>query len=198
MPETSQTTKAGVDLDRVRAALAPVLVAHGVTLVDLEWGTDRGQWTLRLFIEREDASARKGVVDGGVTLEDCSEVSRDASAVLDVEDLIPQHYHLEVSSPGLDRKLRSEADFVRFMGKTAKVKLKTPAPDGQKLLRGPLESADPGRVAVLVDGKRIEVAYDNVEDAHLVFELQTQPKPKPQGRPAKAKRGSLPRASKRT
>jgi ribosome maturation factor RimP len=194
MTDNSQTIKAGVDVDRVRAALAPVLVAHGVALVDLEWGTDRGSWTLRLFIEREDSTA----AGGGVTLVDCSEVSRDASAVLDVADLIPHHYNLEVSSPGLDRKLRTEAEFARFMGKTVKVKLKTAAPDGQKLLRGHLESAPPGRVAVLVDGKRIEVAFDSVEDAHLVFELEAQPKPKKGARPAKAKRGKEPRASKRT
>jgi ribosome maturation factor RimP len=194
MPEITHTIKAGVDIDRVRAALAPVLAAHGISLVDLEWGTDRGQWTLRLFIEREGSTA----LGGGVTLDDCSEVSRDASAVLDVEDIIPHHYHLEVSSPGLDRKLRTEAEFARFQGKTAKVKLKTPAPDGQKLLRGHLESAPPGRVAVLVDGKRIEVAFDNVEDAHLVFELETQPKPKKGTRPGKAKRGKEPRKSKQT
>lgn len=194
MPETTQTTKAGVNVDRVRAALAPVLAAHGVSLVDLEWGTDRGQWTLRLFIEREGTT----FVGGGVTLDDCSEVSRDASAVLDVEDMIPHHYHLEVSSPGLDRKLRTEAEFTRFQGKTAKVKLKTPAPDGQKLLRGPIESAPPGRVAIVVDGKRIEVAFANVDDAHLVFELETHPKPKKGARPAKAKRGKEPRKSKHT
>lgn len=194
MPEIAHTTKAGVDIDRVRAALAPVLAAHGLALVDLEWGTDRGQWTLRLFIEREGNTS----VSGGVTLDDCSEVSRDASAVLDVEDLIPHHYNLEVSSPGLDRKLRTEAEFRRFQGKLAKVKLKTAASDGQKLLRGHIESAPPGRVAVLVDGKRIEVAYDNVVDAHLVFELETHAKPKKGARPAKATRGKEPRKSKQT
>ena len=189
MPEITHTIKAGVDIDRVRAALAPVLVAHGVALVDLEWGTDRGHWTLRLFIEREGSTSSDPAV-GGVTLADCSEVSRDSSAVLDVEDLIPHHYVLEVSSPGLDRKLRTEVEFARFLGKTAKVKLKKAAPDGQKLLRGHLESAPAGRVAVLVDGKRIEVAFDDVEDAHLVFELETHPKPKKGARPAKAKRKS--------
>src|SRR5438067_4300578 len=94
---TEQQIKAGVDLGRVRATLGPVLSAHGVVLVDLLWLTERAGWTLRLTIERE-GSVEQG---GGVTLEDCVEVSRDASAVLDVEDLIPHHYNLEVSSPGL-------------------------------------------------------------------------------------------------
>ncbi len=177
-PENAPTLKGGVDLEKVRAALAPVLAAHGVELVELEWTTERAGWTLRLFIERvgsEDAS-------GGVTLEDCVEVSRDSSSVLDVEDLIPHHYNLEVSSPGLDRKLRGEADFARFRGQLAKVKLTRPAPDGQRVLRGPLEEAPEGRVAVRVDGKRIEVPAADVDEARLVYELQTgQKKGKPKG-----------------
>ena len=85
--------KAGVDLERVRAALGPVLSAHRVDLVDLEWTTDRTGWTLRITIER--AGATGGPDDGfGVNLDDCAEVSRDASQVLDVEDLIPQAFHL--------------------------------------------------------------------------------------------------------
>jgi ribosome maturation factor RimP len=165
--------KAGVDLERVRALLAPVLSARGVVLVDLEWLTDRGGWVLRVTLERQ-GSTEQG---GGVTLEDCADVSRDASAVLDVEDLIPQHYHLEVSSPGIDRPLRALADFVRFTGKTAKVKLSRPAPDGQRLLRGTLVEAAEGAVAMVVDGKRIEVPFADVTEANLVFELGAQPKP---------------------
>ncbi|KYF90308.1 ribosome maturation factor RimP [Sorangium cellulosum] len=168
------TTRAAFDLGRVRDAVAPVLASHGVTLVDVEWTTERAGWTLRITIERE-GSADAG---GGVTLEDCADVSRDVSSVLDVEDLIPNHYNLEVSSPGLDRRLRTPAEFVRFLGKTAKVKLSRPAPDGQRLLRGELLQAPEGQIAVLVDGKRIEVPFSDVVEARLVFELTTQPKPK--------------------
>jgi ribosome maturation factor RimP len=168
-----QQIKAGVDLGRVRATLGPVLSAHGVVLVDLLWLTERAGWTLRLTIERE-GSVEQG---GGVTLEDCVEVSRDASAVLDLdEDLIPHHYNLEVSSPGLDRPLRSPAEFARFTGKIVRVKLARPAPDGQKVLRGPLARAAEGMVAVLVDGKLIEVPLTDVAEANLVFELTPQPK----------------------
>jgi ribosome maturation factor RimP len=184
MEQTSeQQIKAGVDLGRVRATLSPVLSAHGVVLVDLLWLTERVGWTLRLTIERE-GSVEQG---GGVTLEDCVEVSRDVSAVLDLdEDLIPHHYNLEVSSPGLDRPLRSLAEFARFAGKIARVKLARPAPDGQKVLRGPLAQSsraplpgagvDEGMVAVLVDGKLIEVPFADVAEANLVFELTPQPK----------------------
>ncbi len=114
-----------------------------------------------------------------MSLEDCAEVSRDASAVLDVDDLIPQHYHLEVSSPGIDRPLRAPGDFVRFAGEGAKVKLARPAPDGQRVLRGVIAEAPEGQVAMVVDGKRIEVAFADVAEANLVFELKRQPKVKP-------------------
>lgn len=169
--------KAGVDLGRVRALLAPVLASHGVLLVDLEWLTERVGWTLRLTIEREGGGPSN--LAGGVTLEDCADVSRDASSVLDVEDVIPHRYNLEVSTPGLERPLRAAADFQRFVGKLAKVKLSHPAPDGQKVLRGEIAAADPGVVALVVDGKRVEAPFADVVDAHLVFELTPQPKKKP-------------------
>jgi ribosome maturation factor RimP len=164
--------KAGVDLPRVRAAVGAVLSAHGVALVDLEWLTERSGWVLRLTIEREGSVEKSG----GVTLADCAEVSRAASAVLDVEDLIHHHYNLEVSSPGLDRPLHTEAEVARFVGQTAKVKLRHPAPDGQRVLRGPLDPAPDGQVAVIVDGKRVEVPFADVAEANLVFELGPQPK----------------------
>jgi ribosome maturation factor RimP len=177
--------KAGVDLGRVRAALGPVLSAHDVELVDLEWATDRIGWVLRLTIERPGISGDAF----GVTLADCAEVSRDASQVLDVEDLIPQAYHLEVSSPGLDRPLKREADFARFVGRLAKVKLSRPAPDGQKVLRGTLEAAPTGKVAVAADGKHVEVPFADVVEANLVFELAPQPKKGGPKKGPKAARG---------
>jgi ribosome maturation factor RimP len=181
MQETmdQSSTRSTIDLERVRDAIAPVLVAHGVALVDLEWLTERVGWTLRITIEREgtqDAS-------GGVTLDDCADVSRDASSVLDVEDIIPQRYNLEVSSPGLDRRLRTPADFARFVGRTVKVKLARSAPDGQRLLRGELAEAAEGGIAVVVDGKRIEARIADVVEARLVFELAPQPKKKGRRRP---------------
>jgi ribosome maturation factor RimP len=182
-----QTSKTTIDLDRISAAVGPVLSTHGVVLVDLEWFTDQGAWTLRLTIEREGAELA-GDVAGGVSIDDCADVSRDVSALLDVEEsLIPHHFSLEVSSPGLDRRLKSSADFKRFRGKTAKVKLARPAPDGQKLLRGQLVEADEGKVAVIVDGKRIEAPFDDIVEARLVFELAPQPKKAP--RTGKGQRG---------
>jgi ribosome maturation factor RimP len=169
---TEPQIKAGLDLARVRAAIAPVLAAHGVVMVDLVWTTERAGWTLRLTIEREGSTE----AGGGVTLADCAEVSRDVSAVLDVEDLVPHRYNLEVSSPGLDRPLRTSAEFVRFVGRLARIKLTRPASDGQRVLRGTLESAAEGRVGIVVDGKPFEVPLADIAEANLVFELSPQPK----------------------
>ncbi|MFT3768344.1 MAG: hypothetical protein QM820_23090 [Minicystis sp.] len=107
--------------------------------------------------------------------------------------LIAPHYNLEVSSPGLDRPLRKEADFARFVGQLAKVKLSRPAPDGQRLLRGPLaalkEGAPEGRIAVIVDGKYIEVPFADVTQANLVYELAPAPKKSTsKGKPAKSEK----------
>lgn len=188
--EPKTPIKAGVDLARVRDAITPVLGAHKVTLVDLVWVTERVGWTLRVTIERiapNAPAAPPGTVSawanvgrdsafagpslGGVTLEDCSEVSRDISSVLDVTDLIPHRYNLEVSSPGLDRPLKTEADFVRFVGHTVKVKLTEPAADGQRVLRGKLTEAGGGSITVEVDNKPIGAALANVAAANLVFEM---------------------------
>jgi|HubBroStandDraft_6_1064221.scaffolds.fasta_scaffold285827_2 ribosome maturation factor RimP len=188
-PDTTPL-KAGVDLGRIRAALAPLLSAHGVDLVDLAWLTERAGWTLRITIERPGSTDG----GGGVTLADCSEVSRDASTILDVEDIIPHHYNLEVSSPGLDRPLRTPAEFARFAGKLAKVKLDGPTADGQKVLRGTLAAAPEGQVAVVVDGRRVEVPFASVVEAQLVFELTPQPK-KPR---AQRQRGAASSAASRS
>lgn len=174
---TEQANKTIVDFDRIRAAVRPVLAAHGVSLVDLEWGTDHGAWTLRFTIESNEAAASMSSDPaGGVSLDQCAEVSRDISTVLDEVDAIAHAYSLEVSSPGLDRKLHSPADFVRFRGQSARVKLARPAPDGQRLLRGELLEAPENKVAVLVDGKRIEAPLDDVVEARLVYELAPAPK----------------------
>ncbi|MFO0591197.1 MAG: ribosome maturation factor RimP [Polyangiaceae bacterium] len=191
--DKSVIVKGGVDLAKVRDAIAPVLVAHGVDLVELTWATDQGGWTLRLTIERVPPpgteAAPTAETNFGVTLEDCVDVSRDVSQLLDVEDLIAQHYNLEVSSPGLDRKLRGPADYVRFRGQLAKVKLSKPAADGQRVLRGTLEEAEDGHIGVRVDGKLLRAPFEDIEDARLVFELQTGEK---KGQSKGGKKGKSP------
>ncbi len=167
-----------VDLVALRAVIDSVVIgAHGLSVFDVELaGT-----LLRVFIERP---AREDEPLAGVTLEDCVGVSRDLSTALDIADLIPHAYNLEVSSPGLNRPLRTAADFKRQVGKLAKVKLHRAASDGQLALRGVILAAAEGAVSMEVDGKRFEVPYDNVREAKLVFELGDKPPP---GRPKRKK-----------
>lgn len=188
--------------------LEPLAVAHGVTIDSVVWTTERGMRTLRVIIERperdgEGAPGEAGPRGFGVTVDDCAEFSRDASAALDLVEGL-EHYSLEVSSPGLDRPLRKVADFRRFRGQLAKVKLRVPAVDGQRLLRGTIEEVSEGdetsggnaaspdelgapgreaRITMLVDGKFHEVAWSSIESAQLSFELQSQRKPNEKGKP---------------
>jgi ribosome maturation factor RimP len=168
-------------LERVRALVAPLCAAHGVDLVSLVWA---GR-TLRITIERRNAGEREdpAATSGwGVTLEDCAELSRDASRAFDEqgEDFIPGSYSLEVSSPGLERDLYGEADFRRFIGFPARVKLSKPAPDGQRLLRGSIESLTTSptgsvELGMRVDKKLVVVPFDAVTEANLVYELPASP-----------------------
>ena len=98
--------------DRVQNLVKPVLDELSMELVDLEFKREGRDWFLRLFIDKE----------GGVTLDDCAGVSREVSAILEVEDPVSAAYHLEVSSPGLDRPLKKASDYERFVGRLVKVK----------------------------------------------------------------------------
>jgi ribosome maturation factor RimP len=178
----------------VRTALEPLAVAHGVSLVDVIWTTERSGRTLRVTIERPGAGP---ITAGfGVTVDDCAEFSRDASAALDLVDGLDAAYCLEVSSPGLDRPLRSVEDFRRFTGELAKVKLLEPARDGQRLLRGTIESVTgegaSAHVRMLVDGKAHDIAYPAIESAQLTFELAHGEKKNTGGR---TKKGARPKKS---
>ncbi len=199
---SSLAPTAAAGLAPVRRVVEPVLAAHHVELVELAWVTERAGRTLRVTIERSGVGPtpeEQLLVGFGVSLEDCAEVSRDLSAAFDEADVIPHAYILEVSSPGLDRPLRHVADFRRFVGQLAKVKLRKPAPDGQRVLRGHLRQVtgegDAAAVAVEVDRKTIVVPYADVDAANLVYELPTQPKRAPSRTPQKgqvAKKGQAP------
>ncbi len=175
------TAPAGVDLDAVRALVAPLVAAHVLELCDLEWTSSPHGKVLRVTIDS----------DAGVTLDDCVRVSRDLSTALDVAEIIIPAYHLEVTSPGLDRPLRTLRDFSRQIGRLAKVKLKAPSHDGQLALRGTIVSVegegDGALVNMEVDGNRHAVALDNVREAKLVFELGSQQKRPPKRRKQKQK-----------
>jgi ribosome maturation factor RimP len=142
--------------ERLLALIEPLLGRLGYELVELEYAAGHGRGSLRVFI---DAAA-------GVGLDDCERVSREISALLDVEDPIPVAYTLEVSSPGFDRVLRTPAHFGRFVGSRVFVELKEPRA-GRRRYTGELLAVDDAGIALAVDKERVAVAYAEIGKARL-------------------------------
>jgi ribosome maturation factor RimP len=147
--------------ERLIALIEPLVGRLGYELVELEHTAGRGSAVVRLFIDRPD-----GAPGNGVGLEDCERVSREVSAVLDVEDPIPTAYTLEVSSPGFDRVLRTQAHFARFVGSRVLVELVAPR-EGRRRYTGTLLSADGGGIALEVDGQRVAMSLAEIGKARL-------------------------------
>jgi ribosome maturation factor RimP len=151
-------------LEKVRSIAAPLAAQEGLELVDVEMGGAGGRQALRLFIDRP----------GGVSLDDCTAVSRAVSSALDVEDPIQGAYDLEVSSPGLDRPLRTPEHFQKFAGQKVRVKTYGPLPEceNRKTFVGILQGFEDGKVMVDVDGKLFHVPHAQVSKANVepVFE----------------------------
>lgn len=186
MYEASKSTTL-VDRERLNAVIEPVVHAHGAELVDIELKNEAG-WILRVFVEKAGASAEKlSTKDAAVNLELCSNIARDLSPALDAADPIPHRYNLEVSSPGVERPLKKPADFVRFAGEKAKLKLKN-AIAGQKVLVGVLGSVNDGVLGLVDDGHSYSVPLEDVLSARLVFEFG--PPSRPQSAGGKKKRKS--------
>ena len=168
----------GLDREALLAIIEPVLRAHHVQGVELIWRTDNRGWVLYLTVERPDR--RTG--GAGVTLDECSEVSRDLSAALDVASLIETPYRLEVGTPGLERQLYQLADYERFAGETAKLKLRQPV-EGQWSLRGRLLGLEDGdRIQLEAETGVFGLDFKDIETAQLVFEGWSNPPRKPSGR----------------
>ncbi|MBT8098431.1 MAG: ribosome maturation factor RimP [Gammaproteobacteria bacterium] len=137
--------------------LAPTVEGLGYELSDLEVKLGGKGGVIRVFIDKPD----------GVDLHDCEKVSLAVSALLDVEDPVPGNYNLEVSSPGLDRKLTKVEHFQRFMGETVKVQMRLPL-DGRRRFRGRLTAADDETIVVDVDGESHTLPIATIDTARLV------------------------------
>ncbi len=147
-------------IDRVRAISDSILISEGMDLVEVEFRREAGGWVLRLTLDKS----------GGVTLDDCTRMSREIGRSLDVEDFIENPYHLEVSSPGLDRSLKNERDFIRFSER--RIKVKTMEPIGkQKSFKGKLLKCVEGRVEMETDGGIVEIPLSNIARANLEVEF---------------------------
>ena len=142
--------------ERLIALIEPVLGRLGYELVELEYTSGRAHAVVRLFIDREN----------GVGLEDCGRVSREVSALLDVEDPIPSAFTLEVSSPGFDRVLRTRAHFGHCVGSRVFVELKEPRA-GRRRYTGTLLTVDEAGIALEVDREHVALAFAEIGKARL-------------------------------
>jgi ribosome maturation factor RimP len=155
-----------VNLEHVRQIAERVAASQGLEVVEIEFRGGGKARLLRLFIDKP----------GGVTHEDCAWVSREVGTILDVEDAIPGgSYTLEVSSPGLDRKLLKPADYERFAGSRVRLMTREPV-EGNRHFEGRLQGLHESRVTLEVSGKKtpahaVEIELGNIEKANLVPEF---------------------------
>ena len=148
-----------MDLVKIREAAERVASSEGVEIVDVEWKVGR-QRLLRVYIDKPE----------GITHTDCQRVSEQLGVVLDVEDLVPgSRYVLEVSSPGLDRKLRNAAEFERFAGRLARISLVEPVEDAT-FYEGRLAGLSEGMVRLEVNGRVVLLPLDRIRKASLIVE----------------------------
>jgi len=160
------TSGRDASLDPLRAAAGRIAVSQGLELFDLQFRRESTGWVLRVVIDRRTGptgpsgptgpTGPAGPEELGVTIEDCQRVSHDLGTLLDVDDdlsaLLDRKYTLEVSSPGLDRPLRGEADYQRFQGRLAKIVTTGPI-EGQTSFAGRLSGVEDG-VVVMIEGRR--------------------------------------------
>lgn len=153
-------------VSRITAVAEQLLAPQGLELVEAEYKREGRQMVLRLFIDKPE----------GVTLDDCAAVSRELSEILDVEDVIREHYMLEVSSPGLNRPLKKEADYERYAGRLVKVRtfelLADEEGNRRKTFLGDLVGLSDGVVTLtLREGQLARIPLDKIAKANLEFEF---------------------------
>jgi len=152
--------------ERITEIVTEIGAPLGIALVDLEYKREGRDMVVRVFLEKE----------GGIMLDDCADVSRQLSDILDVEDFMPEHYTLEVSSPGICRPLKKVADYERFVGHLIKVKTFDTLTDDKgnkrKTFVGKLLGLEAGVISMdLTEGQHASIPLDKVAKANLEFEF---------------------------
>ncbi|MCW8090246.1 ribosome maturation factor RimP [Alteromonas sp. ASW11-130] len=143
--------------DKLTEMLEPGVEALGFELVGVEFVRAGKHSILRVFIDHEN----------GITVDDCADVSHQASAILDVEDPINTEYNLEVSSPGMDRPLFKEKHYVASIGEVVQVRTRMPV-DNRRNFKGKLLACENGNVSIEVDGQQFQLAVANIEKGNVV------------------------------
>lgn len=182
-----------MDTQALAQRFTGVLADLGLECLGVEFTPSHGQSTLRVYLDLIERDQAEDAERREVGIEDCESASRELSALLDVEDPVPGHYVLEVSSPGIDRPLFTAEQCARVVGQEVKWLLKTPL-EGRRRLRGKLVSVDGTHLVLEGEGKLFEFDYAQVESARVVPDwvaLGYAPQPKRGGG-----RTAAPKASK--
>ena len=145
-----------MDSASIEKLVEPLLQQEEAELVDIEFCREHGSQVLRFYLDKE----------GGITLDDCEHLSNRLGALLDEADAVPGSYVLEVSSPGLDRIVKKEKDFIRFFGRAVKLRLRIPE-EGRCNFKGVLRGFENGQVIVEGEGKRWAFLLDRVAETRL-------------------------------
>lgn len=147
--------------EKVSLFAESLLPGMGMDLIDVEFRVESGRWVLRVFIDKE----------GGVALDDCARVSRELGDLIEAEDIIHYHYVLEVSSPGLDRPLKKERDFVHSIGKMVTIKMAVPV-GKRRNFAGRLTGVSEGVIDLLMDGDNtVRLSLKEMDKARLKYEF---------------------------
>ena len=144
-------------IDKIESLCEPVIAHIGFRLIEREFVQEQSGWVLRFYIDGPEV----------ITVDDCATVSRALQDLLDVEDLIPHRYSLEVSSPGLDRPIRYPEDFMNFVGKVIRLKT-TEQIDGRANFKGELTGFENDTITMTVDGESYHIPYQKLAKAKLV------------------------------
>ncbi|HWQ00137.1 MAG TPA: ribosome maturation factor RimP [Vicinamibacterales bacterium] len=158
---------------RLRAAAERVARGYGLEIFDVQFRREAQGWVVRVILDRPEPPP--GVPEERIGIAECQRVSEDLGAILDVEEealglALPEHYVLEVSSPGLDRPLRHEADYRRFTGRLAKLVVREPI-DGRTHFAGRLQGVEEGAVVVAEGRRTHRIPLDRIARAHLEVEF---------------------------
>jgi len=148
-------------VQEVERIVHPLVKHEGLSLVDISFDREHRGWVLRIYLDK----------DGGVTLDDCVQVSKELGQLLDVGDVIPTAYSLEVSSPGLDRPLKKAEDFGRYVGRAVRIRANDYI-GGRRNFRGELLGCADGKVLVRVAGSEVfEIPLVSIRKANLEIEI---------------------------
>jgi ribosome maturation factor RimP len=165
-----------MELDRIRDAAERVARSEGLAVLDIEWKVGKQRF-LRVYLDRPPSEAEPQ--GGKISHQDCQRVSEQLSVILDVEELVPgSNYVLEVSSPGLDRKLIHAEDYQRFAGRLAKIWLSEPV-EGSAYYEGRIRGIENGVVKLALDGSKgkhesgreLDFPFANIRKANLKIEV---------------------------